>query len=302
MCSEEVCRDSGITGSEVTDRNHEAVDCRVAVCPVCPHHCRIPEGSFGRCRARKNEGGRVICANYGKLTSIALDPIEKKPLACFHPGSMILSVGSYGCNLSCPFCQNYEIAAAGESDFRRLYEVSPKELCSLAKRETARGNIGVAFTYNEALAGYEYVRDSARLVHEAGMLNVLVTNGTAELPVLEELLPYIDAMNIDLKGFRPEIYRQLGGDLETVKAFITRAAQDCHVELTSLIVPGMNDDPADMEKEAEWIAQIDPRMPLHITRYFPRYKMHERPTDIPVLRHLKKIAEKRLERVRLGNV
>jgi len=274
----------------------------VAVCPVCPHHCRIPEGSFGRCRARKNEGGKVICANYGKLTSIALDPIEKKPLACFHPGSMILSVGSYGCNLSCPFCQNYEIAAAGESDFRRLYEVSPQELCSLAKRETAIGNIGVAFTYNEALAGYEYVRDSARLVHEAGMLNVLVTNGTAELPVLEELLPYIDAMNIDLKGFRPEIYRLLGGDLETVKAFITRAAQDCHVELTSLIVPGMNDDPADMEKEAEWIAQIDPRIPLHITRYFPRYKMHERPTDISVLRHLKKIAEKRLERVRLGNV
>ena len=134
------------------------------------------------------------------------------------------------------------------------------------------------------------------------MLNVLVTNGTAELPVLEELLPYIDAMNIDLKGFRPEIYRQLGGDLETVKTFITRAAQDCHVELTSLIVPGMNDDPADMEKEAEWIAQIDPRIPLHITRYFPRYKMHERPTDIPVLRHLKEIAEKRLERVRLGNV
>ena len=302
MCSEEVCRDSGITGSEVTDRNHEAVDCRVAVCPVCPHHCRIPEGSFGRCRARKNEGGKVICANYGKLTSIALDPIEKKPLVFFHPGSMILSVGSYGCNLSCPFCQNYEIAAAGESDFRSLYEVSPQELCSLAKRETARGNIGVAFTYNEALAGYEYVRDSARLVHEAGMLNVLVTNGTAELPVLEELLPYIDAMNIDLKGFRPEIYRQLGGDLETVKAFITRAAQDCHVELTSLIVPGMNDDPADMEKEAEWIAQIDPRMPLHITRYFPRYKMHERPTDIPVLRQLMKIAEKRLWRVRLGNV
>ena len=302
MCSEEVCRDSGITGSEVTDRNHEAVDCRVAVCPVCPHHCRIPEGSFGRCRARKNEGGKVICANYGKLTSIALDPIEKKPLAFFHPGSMILSVGSYGCNLSCPFCQNYEIAAAGESDFRSLYEVSPQELCSLAKRETARGNIGVACTYNEALAGYEYVRDSARLVHEAGMLNVLVTNGTAELPVLEELLPYIDAMNIDLKGFRPEIYRQLGGDLETVKAFITRAAQDCHVELTSLIVPGMNDDPADMEKEAEWIAQIDSRIPLHITRYFPRYKMHERPTDIPVLRQLMKIAEKRLWRVRLGNV
>ncbi len=276
--------------------------CSTAVCSVCPHHCRIPEGAVGRCRARKNVGGKVICSNYGKLTSIALDPIEKKPLAYFHPGSMILSVGSFGCNLSCPFCQNHEIAAAGEYDFRRLYEVSPQELCSLAEDETARGNIGVAYTYNEALAGYEYVRDSARLVHEAGMLNVLVTNGTAELPVLEELLPYIDAMNIDLKGFRPQIYRKLGGDLETVKAFITRASQDCHVELTSLIVPGMNDDPADMEKEAEWIAQIDPRIPLHITRYFPRYRMQERPTDIPLLWKLKKIAENRLERVLLGNV
>ena len=276
--------------------------CSTAVCSVCPHHCRIPEGALGRCRARKNVGGKVICSNYGKLTSIALDPIEKKPLAYFHPGSMILSVGSFGCNLSCPFCQNHEIAAAGEYDFRRLYEVSPQELCSLAEDETARGNIGVAYTYNEALAGYEYVRDSARLVHEAGMLNVLVTNGTAELPVLEELLPYIDAMNIDLKGFRPQIYRKLGGDLETVKAFITRASQDCHVELTSLIVPGMNDDPADMEKEAEWIAQIDPRIPLHITRYFPRYRMQERPTDIPLLWKLKKIAENRLERVLLGNV
>ena len=287
MCREEMSRD------------REDSDRRVAICQVCPHHCRLPEGAFGRCRARKNEGGRVICANYGKLTSIALDPIEKKPLAYFHPGSMILSVGSFGCNLSCPFCQNYQIAAAGESEIRSLYEVSPRELCSMARGETARGNIGVAYTYNEALAGYEFVRDSARLVHEAGMCNVLVTNGMAELPVLEELLPYIDAMNIDLKGFRQEIYRQLGGDLETVKAFITRAAQDCHVELTSLIVPGMNDDPADMENEAEWIAQIDPRIPLHITRYFPRYRMKERPTALSLLEQLKKVAEKRLERVRL---
>jgi len=302
MCSEEVCRDSGAGSAEVTSRNHEGADSRAAICPVCPHHCRIPEGAFGRCRARKNEDGKVICANYGKLTSIALDPIEKKPLAFFHPGSMILSVGSYGCNLSCPFCQNHEIAAAGESDFRSLYEISPKELCNLAKGETARGNIGVAYTYNEALTGYEYVRDTAYLVHEAGMLNVLVTNGMAELPVLEELLPCIDAMNIDLKGFRPGIYRRLGGDLETVRAFITRAAGSCHVELTSLIVPGMNDDPADMEKEAEWIAQIDPRIPLHITRCFPRYRMQERPTDLSLLRQLKKIAENSLERVLLGNV
>ncbi|MBQ4175933.1 MAG: AmmeMemoRadiSam system radical SAM enzyme [Lachnospiraceae bacterium] len=273
-----------------------------AVCPVCPHACRIPEGAFGRCRARKNTDGKIVSDNYGKLTSIALDPIEKKPLAYFHPGSQILSVGSYGCNLSCPFCQNYEIAAAKGTDFRRLYEVGPEELCALALRERARGNIGVAYTYNEALVGYEYVRDCAKLVHEAGMLNVLVTNGMANLPVLEEILPYMDAMNIDLKGFRPEIYQRLGGDLETVKAFIRRSARECHVELTSLIVPGMNDDIEDMRRQAQWIADISPRIPLHITRYFPRYKMKEPPTALRVLRALKEAAQESLERVLLGNV
>ena len=273
-----------------------------AVCPVCPHHCRLPEGAYGRCRARRNIEGRVVCANYGKVSSIALDPIEKKPLAFFYPGSMILSVGSFGCNLACPFCQNYEIAAAKEADFQRLYRISPEELCALARQERSRGNIGVAYTYNEALVGYEYVRDSAKLVHQAGMKNVLVTNGMAELPVLEELLPYMDAMNIDLKGFRPEIYRYLGGDFETVKAFIARAAEACHVELTSLIVPGMNDDPEDMEREAAWIASVNPEIPLHITRYFPRYKMRKGATDISLLKDLKRVAERHLAKVLLGNV
>ena len=273
-----------------------------AVCPVCPHHCRLPEGVYGRCRARKNIEGKVVSANYGKVSSIALDPIEKKPLAFFYPGSMILSVGSFGCNLSCPFCQNFEIAAAKEADFLKLYHISPEELCALAGRERGRGNVGVAYTYNEALVGYEYVRDSAKLVHQAGMKNVLVTNGMAELSILEELLPYMDAMNIDLKGFRPEIYRYLGGDFETVKAFIARAAGACHVELTSLIVPGMNDDPEDMEREAAWIASVDPEIPLHITRYFPRYKMRKGATDISLLKDLKRVAERHLKKVLLGNV
>ncbi len=276
-----------------------------AVCPVCPHHCRIPEGKTGRCRARKNLGGTVVCGNYGKLTARALDPIEKKPLAYFHPGSRILSVGSYGCNLSCPFCQNHEIAAAGEEDFdlfREIREITPEELCFLAQDTRARGNIGVAYTYNEALVGYEFVRDTAKLVHDAGMYNVLVTNGMAELPVLEEILPYMDAMNIDLKGFRPEIYRHLGGDLETVRSFIVRSAEKAHVELTTLIVPGMNDDPEDMEREAQWIAGIDPMIPLHITRYFPRHRMHAPATNVSQMRELKSIAERFLRRVRLGNV
>ena len=273
-----------------------------AVCPVCPHHCRLKEGAFGRCGARKNEGGTVVGTNYGKLTAIALDPIGKKPLAFFHPGSFVLSVGSFGCNLSCPFCQNYGIAAAREAEAGRLYRLSPEELCQIAENERPRGNIGVAYTYNEALVGYEFVRDTAKLVHKAGMLNVLVTNGTAELPILEEILPYIDAMNIDLKGFTPEIYRYLGGDLETVKRFIARAAKGCHVELTTLVVPGMNDDPGEMRREAAWIAGINPGIPLHITRYFPRYKMRRPPTDIESMRRLETVAREYLTRVRLGNV
>ncbi len=273
-----------------------------AVCPICPHHCRLREGALGRCGARKNAAGQVVSTNYGKLTALALDPIEKKPLAYFHPGSYVLSVGSFGCNLACPFCQNFGIAAAKEAEAGRLYTVPPEQLCALAEEQRSRGNIGVAYTYNEALIGYEYVRDSAKLVHEAGMLNVLVTNGTAELPILEELLPCIDAMNIDLKGFTQEIYRYLGGDFETVRNFILRAAKGCHVELTTLIVPGMNDDPEDMRREAEWIAGIDPMIPLHITRYFPRYKMKKPPTDIRAMRRLQEIAEESLARVLLGNV
>ncbi|MBO7531403.1 MAG: radical SAM protein [Lachnospiraceae bacterium] len=274
----------------------------IAVCPVCPHHCRLPEGSTGRCRARANRGGRIVPINYGKVTSIALDPIEKKPLAFFFPGSKILSVGSYGCNLCCPFCQNHDIAQVGESDIPEVYTVTPEKILSIALDEVPGGNIGVAYTYNEALVGYEFVRDTAGLVKEHGLKNVLVTNGTCELSVLEEILPYIDAMNIDLKCFRAEGYEKLGGDLETVKTFIERSAKDSHIEITSLIVPGLNDSVEDMEEEAKWLASIDHEIPLHITRYFPRYRYSEAATDIALLRELKKTAERHLKRVLLGNV
>ena len=287
-----------------------------AVCPVCPHHCSLKEGQYGRCRARKNEKGTIICVNYGRITALALDPVEKKPLRHFFPGSMILSAGSYGCNLSCPFCQNYQIsmagseekeaadyvtdeAAAGVPDFR---EMSPEELAELAEALRGRGNIGVAFTYNEPLVGYEFVRDTARLVRRRGMKNVLVTNGTGEIPVLEEILPYIDAMNIDLKGFTQDYYRKLGGDLDTVKDFIKRAAQVCHVELTTLIVPGENDSEEEMEQQAGWIAGVDPDIVLHVTRFFPRYRMTDRKaTDVELIYRLRDAAGKYLKHVYTGN-
>ena len=269
------------------------------------HHCSLSSGQTGICRARKNENGQIVCTNYGHVTSIALDPIEKKPLNMFYSGSLILSVGSFGCNLRCPFCQNYEISMV-DSESAHTIEMTPRMLADKALTYKGDGNIGVAYTYNEPLIGWEYVRDTAVLVKAAGMKNVLVTNGTAELPILEELLPYIDAMNIDLKGFRQEYYEKLGGSLETVKKFIIRAAADCHVELTTLIVPGENDKVSEMEEEAAWIASVEDsvgkNIPLHVTRFFPRYHMlYKGATDIAQIHRLADIARKRLNYVFVGN-
>lgn len=275
------------------------------MCQVCMHHCALEPGQVGMCRARKNEGGKIICGNYGCITSLALDPIEKKPLHNFHPGSRILSVGSYGCNLRCPFCQNHEISMTDGKNFDAEH-ISPRQLADMAlmwKEQKKTGNIGIAYTYNEPLVGWEFVRDTAKMVREYGMLNVLVTNGTASQKVLEELLPWIDAMNIDLKGFREEYYRKLGGDLETVKTFIIRAVERCHVELTTLIVPYENDSLKDMENQAKWISGLSPAIPLHITRFFPRYRMKDREaTDVEQIYRLAKTAGNYLENVYVGNV
>ena len=285
------------------------------VCRVCMHQCNLNHGQTGICKARKNEEGKIVCVSYGQITSMALDPIEKKPLRLFRPGSLILSVGSFGCNLSCPFCQNYEISMASmqQSEGNVILKgradtvcVSCRELADKALEYRTSGNIGVAFTYNEPLVGWEYVRDTARLVRDAGMVNVMVTNGTASCEVLDELLPYIDAMNIDLKAFCRETYRELGGDLDTVKRFIVRAAEECHVELTTLIVPGMNDDVGEMEEEAGWIASVEDKagkkIPLHVTRFYPRYRMTDRQaTDVRQVYRLAEAAGRYLEHVFVGN-
>ena len=269
-------------------------------CDFSFHHCRLEEGQTGFCRARANRDGRITCLNYGKLTALALDPIEKKPLRRFHPGSEVLSVGSFGCNLSCPFCQNARIAAAGEES--RTRDCSPEMLVEEALCLCSRGNIGVAYTCNEPLVGYEYVRDCAALVRQAGMRNVLVTNGTISEKPWRELLPLIDAVNIDLKGFTENWYRVLGGDLETVKRSIALAAQSCHVEITILIVPGENDSEDEIRALSGWLASVRADIPLHISRLFPCHCMKDRPpTPVETVYRLADVAREQRQYVYPGN-
>lgn len=281
----------------------------MAECGVCFRHCRLAEGQVGFCGGRIAKNGRVEALNYGRITSLALDPIEKKPLARFFPGSRILSVGSFGCNLRCPFCQNYGISWSEEAKrfAERAETIDPDELVYLALRERRRGNIGLAFTYNEPLVGYEFVRDAARLAHTQGLKNVLVTNGTAERAVLEELKPSIDAMNIDLKGFTDAYYHDvLGGSFPMVMAFIEEAVKSCHVELTTLIVPGENDSEEEMRELSLWVSRLKnpdgESVPLHVTRFFPQFHMRDRrATNVCRIYRLAEIAREKLDYVYTGN-
>ena len=278
-------------------------------CHVCFRHCAIEEGDTGFCGARTAENGKTKALHYGRITGLALDPIEKKPLSRFFPGSKILSAGSFGCNLRCPFCQNHDISwseAAGRYA-RTADTMTPRELTDLAVTTKNRGNIGIAFTYNEPLVGYEYVRDTARLAKNEGLKTVMVTNGTAELSVLEELAPCIDAMNVDLKGFTDRYYKKvLGGDRRQVLAFIEEAVKHCHVELTTLIVPGENDGEEEMRELSSWVGQLrnpdGDGVPLHVSRFFPRFRMTDRPpTEIGKVYRLAEIAREQLTYVYTGN-
>ena len=276
---------------------------RRATCAICPHGCQLAEGQAGLCHGRVAAGGRVVDANYGHVTSLALDPIEKKPLARFKPGSKVLSVGSYGCNLRCPFCQNASIACAGEND-APWRAMAPAELVELAASLKPEGNIGIAFTYNEPLVGFEFVRDTARLARERGLANVLVSNGYVNDEPLREIAPLIDAANIDLKGFTPGFYDLVGGDWGTVKRAIAVLADDpgCHLEVTTLIIPGLNDSESEIDAAAAWLASLDPGIPYHITRFFPCHRLQDRPATPPATVHqLAAIARRHLKHVYVGN-
>jgi pyruvate formate lyase activating enzyme len=272
-------------------------------CRLCPQNCLISQDRVGICGARKNIGGELYSLNYGKVTSLALDPIEKKPLYHFHPNSYILSAGTFGCNLKCPFCQNWSISRI-KAEAAHFMDMTPDSLVNKALEFMQRGNIGLAFTYNEPSIWYEFVSETASLSKKKGLLNVLVTNGFIAEEPLRKLLPDIHAMNIDLKAFTVDYYKKIcKGSINDVKRTIEIASKYCHLEITTLVIPGLNDDPEEIASLARWISSLSPSIPLHLSRYFPAYEMKDRPsTPTGTLEKAREEALKSLKYVYLGNV
>ncbi|MFZ5596792.1 MAG: AmmeMemoRadiSam system radical SAM enzyme [Bacillota bacterium] len=270
------------------------------LCKVCPKMCGIRPGHRGFCRVRENRDGVLYAVNYGRCTAYAMDPIEKKPLYHFHPGTVILSLGTMGCNLRCGFCQNWEIA---HGDPGSVY-ITPEQAVesALAERRDGVPCIGLAYTYSEPFMWYEYVYDTAVLARERGLKNVLVTNGYVNSEPLERLLPYIDAMNIDVKGFTDKYYRDsCAGRLDPVIRTVESSAGRCHLEITTLLVPGLNDDPGEIKALAVWLYGLGRDIPLHFSRYFPNYKFNLKPTPKETLLMARDIAREYLDFVYIGN-
>ncbi|MDA8146878.1 MAG: AmmeMemoRadiSam system radical SAM enzyme [Thermaerobacter sp.] len=271
-------------------------------CELCPRYCRLKDGQRGYCGVRVNRGGRLWVDNYGRAGALHLDPTEKKPLFHFHPGSSLLSIGLPGCNLGCAFCQNWDLAHGAPP----TREVSPQALVAAARRarESAPDCVGIAYTYAEPLMAFEYVRDTAAQARGEGLANVMVSNGYVNPAPLAELLPLIDAWNIDVKGFSPDYYRKLCQGkrdpvLETVRTVQRFGA---HLEATTLLVTGLNDSPQEVEQVARFLAELSPDLPLHLSRYFPQHKLTLPPTPRSTLEAAREVARRHLRYVYLGNV
>jgi len=272
-------------------------------CTLCPHHCRIAEGKTGICRSRRNQGGVLVSEVYGKPCSLAIDPIEKKPLYHFHPGTTCLSLACTGCNFRCLNCQNHDISQVAPADVNH-YELSPEDVVALCQKHHCPG---IAYTYTEPLTYLEYIIDCARLAHEAGLWNILVTAGYVCQEPLADLLPYLDAANVDLKSFSDDIYMKVsGGHLQPVLDTILAMKQaGVWVEITNLVIPTVNDDLTMIRQMCRWLAENGlAEAPLHFSRFFPRYKMQDiPPTPIATLKAAKRIAEEEgIKYVYLGNV
>jgi len=268
-------------------------------CFLCPHNCVIGEGKAGVCGVRRNKNERLVTMIYGEVSSIAMDPIEKKPLYHFYPGSSILSIGTVGCSFRCQFCQNYSISQNPDhpTDF-----YSSSELVNMAIK---RNSIGIAYTYSEPLIWYEFVLDTCREAKKQGMKNVFVTNGYINQEPLEELLSYSDAFNIDLKSFNNDFYGKIcGAKLNPVLKTIKKVAETEGIilEVTTLIIPGYNDTEQEIEQITDFLSSLSPDIPFHLSAYYPMYKFKAPPTPVSTLEKLKQVAEKKMRYVYLGNV
>ena len=280
-------------------------------CELCPHGCLLSNGQVGICKVRRAVNGVLVAEGYGKISSENVDPIEKKPLNQFYPGESIYSIGGWGCNFSCSFCQNWTISqrvvsleqgSGSGSSGEGLRKYSPPEIVDRAVRA---GGIGIAYTYNEPLISFEFVRDCSILVHEAGLKNVLVTNGYINSQPAEELLPLIDALNIDIKCIDDSFYvAHCGGHVRPVLDFALQAlSSSCHVEITNLLIPGLNDDDRQVIALAEWIAKnLGQEVPLHLSAYYPQFKLHLPAATLSQVQHARALALKYLTHVYMGNV
>ncbi len=269
-------------------------------CLICPHYCKLSKGKTGICGVRKNTGEKIELLTYGVISGYSLDPVEKKPLYHFFPGKNILSIGSYGCNMKCDFCQNFHISQNIPENLRS--ETMPAEIVKSAR--SAENNIGIAFTYNEPLIWFEFMRDTAIIARNEGLFNVMVSNGYVNSDILNEIIGFIDAFNIDLKAFNNSFYKKLtGAEIEPVKEVLKQIAKSGrHLEITTLIIPGQNDREEEMAHQSEWIAgELGKEVPLHLSRYFPMYKRNEQSTAQETLDRLFDIASEKLDYVYMGN-
>lgn len=274
---------------------YEQIDNNTVKCNLCPHYCDIHINNSGLCNIRKNIDGKLYTMTYAEISSIAIDPIEKKPLYHFYPGHNILSLGSSGCNLKCPFCQNWSIS-------NQLTKNNSIDFEYLERTIKEQHSIGIAYTYNEPLISYELLKDCSTFMKEKGIKNIIVSNGMINTTPLNGIKKNIDAANIDIKGFTDDFYKYVCGDLQTVKKTITTLFENgTHLELTNLIIPTKNDDKASFIDMCKWIASISKDIPLHISRYFPNYKVNIPPTPLETLKLFYKLASQELNYVYIGN-
>jgi pyruvate formate lyase activating enzyme len=269
-------------------------------CTLCPHYCKLGVGKSGICSVRKNTGEKIELVTYGVISGYSLDPVEKKPLYHFYPGKNILSIGSFGCNMRCDFCQNYHISQKIPESLNPEVTISKIVKDALSSRD----NIGIAFTYNEPVIWFEFMKDVAESAKKEGLLTVMVSNGYVNSEPLDEILNFIDAFNIDLKAFNNSFYRKLtGAEIEPVKNSLKQIAKSGkHLEITTLIIPGQNDSEKEMALQTEWMAgELGKDVPFHISRYFPMYKRDDPSTTEISLKKLSDIASKNLNFVYTGN-